>query len=93
MTDFDPTAYRNITSRDREFNITVVATAMRAATDTEMWSLWVGFRNALGWKAASELWRFAAWRRSTVVMTTDACANVARTLRVLAPYTAKAQVA
>lgn len=92
MNTFDPTAYRNITSRDREFNITVVATAMRAATDAEMWSLWEGFRNVLGWTATCELWRFAAWRRSTVTVTTDACANVARTLRVLADV-AKAQVA
>lgn len=91
MNTYDPTAYRNITQRDREFNITVVATAMRAATDTEMWDLWQGYRNALGWKAASEMWTFAAWRRSSMVLTTDACANVARMLRTLSGL--KAQVA
>lgn len=84
MAAFDPTAYRNITTRDREFNINVVATAMRAATDTEMWNLWEGYRSALGWTATCELWRFAARRRSTVAVTTDACANVGRTLRVFA---------
>lgn len=78
---------RNLTQRDREFNLDVIATAMRAGTDDEVQRLRDGYCRQLGWTATCRLWTEAGWRRSKVAVTTDACARVARVLRTFKAVT------